>query len=73
MTTIDKVKIVVGQIWLEDDKRFKRYVRIIRLLHPNGVNIRTCDENGNFLPRSRETQADRGRFGRAGGYKLVSG
>jgi hypothetical protein len=62
--------ITVGSIWKESDKRFERFVRVMRTA-PDAIQIRTCDESGAFKPGTRASQANPSRFGKAGGYSFV--
>jgi hypothetical protein len=67
---IDLLKIAVGQIWREDDRRFKRFIRVT-FVRKDEITFRTCHpDTGEFTPRSRFSCAKVGRFGKAGGYKL---
>lgn len=58
-----------GEIWKEADKRFTRYVKIIRV-DADAAIIQTCDERGTVLPRTRQAPAMLSRFGKVGGYRL---
>lgn len=62
MADTETLTIQEGQIWRENDKRFTRFVKVIRLLRPNGLRVRTCDEHGDFARRSRETEVNQDRF-----------
>ena len=42
---MDTIAIREDQIWREDDKRFKRFVRVTRV-YRGSVTFRTCDESG---------------------------
>ncbi len=66
------MEIKEGQIWQEDDKRFTRFIRVT-CVHKDEITFRTCLPNtGEFTRGSRFSCAKVARFGKAGGYKLVS-
>jgi hypothetical protein len=51
-----------GQIWHERDRRTDRFVKVLMLLRPDGLRIRTCDRDGSFKRGSRESEVDAKRF-----------
>jgi hypothetical protein len=62
------MKLAVGQIWKEDDKRMERYVLVLNVFSDLAVII-TCDANGRPKSGALRTNARLTRFGKARGYK----
>lgn len=64
-------KLRVGQIWVENDKRFTRYVRILKV-QDGRVTTMTCDEEGKAIPRTLKHTTNRAtRFNfKSGGFSL---
>lgn len=61
----------LGQIWIENDTRFVRYVRIL-VIEDGKVTTVTCDENGNPVPRCTKHAVSKvARFnGKTRGFSL---
>ncbi len=60
----------IGEVWLERDNRFKRYIKIIRI-DGDDIYISTCCQDG-LNVKHRITRASRGRFnGKYGGYRYL--
>lgn len=65
LTPASLPEIQEGQIWRERDPRFVRYVKVMMILRPKGVRVKTCTERGEHLKGARETEVNRDRFAKA--------
>jgi hypothetical protein len=65
--------VKVGQIWRDNDPRVNRFVRIIRVVRPATVRIRSCYSTGENKRGRAEVSTGIERFVKQGtrGFTLV--